>query len=52
MLGFIKKIFIRLLASVVSASSHMKSASLSYQKFTAEPIIINLQPTENIQGIG
>ena len=32
MFGFIKKIFIGLLASVVSASRHTKNVSLSNQK--------------------
>ena len=34
MFGFIKKIFIGLLTSVVSASSHTKGVSLSNQKCT------------------
>ena len=47
MFEFIKKIFIRLLARVVSASSHTKCVSLSNQKFEIQPTptytSINLQ---------
>ena len=46
MLAFIKKIFIGLLASVVKASNHTKCVSLSNQKCTNEPTLINLDPNE------
>ena len=41
MLGLIKKILIRLLASLVSASSNTKFVILSNQKCTTQPTIIN-----------
>ena len=46
MFGFIKKIFIKLLASLISASNHTKCLSLSNQKCMAQPTIINLHPNE------
>ena len=46
MLGFTKKIFIGLLASTVSVSSHTKCVSLSSQKPEIQPTIINLHPNE------
>ena len=53
MFGFIKKIFIWLLTttSEVSASSHPKCVSLSNQKYTTQPTIINLRPNEYSQGL-
>ena len=50
MFGFIKKIFIRLLPSVVfNASTHTKCVSLSNQKCEIQPTLINLHPTEYSQ---
>ena len=49
MFGFIKKMFIRLLARVVSASSHIKCVSLSNQKIKIQPTLINLDPNEYSQ---
>ena len=49
MFGFIKKIFIRLLGSVVSASSHRKCVYLGNQKCLTQPTIINLHPNEYTQ---
>ena len=50
MFGLIKKIFIRLLASVVfNASSHTKCVSLSNQKSKIQPTLINLHPNEYSQ---
>ena len=46
MFGFIKKIFIGLLASVVSAYSHTKCVTLRNQKFKIQLILINLHPNE------
>ena len=46
MFGFIKKMFIRLLARVVSASGHTKCVSLSNQKIEIQPTLINLDPNE------
>ena len=51
MVGFIKKIFIGLLASVVTAYSHTKCVFLSYQKCTTQPTIINLHANEYTQGL-
>ena len=50
MFGFIKKIFIGLLTSiVVNASSLTKSVSLSNQKCEIQPSLINLHPNEYSQ---
>ena len=49
MFGVIKKLFMGLLASVFSASSHIKYVSLSNQKSTTQPTIINLHPNEYTQ---
>ena len=51
MFGFIKKIFIGLLASVVNVSSHTNCVSLSNQKCTTQPAIINFYPDEYSQGL-
>ena len=49
MFGLIKKIFVLLLISIVSASNHTKSASLSNQKCMNQPTLINLHLNEYIQ---
>ena len=50
MLGLIKKIFIRLLASVaVNVSSHAKCVSLSNQKCESQPTLIILHPNKYSQ---
>ena len=51
MLGLIKKILIRILASLVSASSHTKFVILSNQKCTTQPTIINLHLNGTPQGL-
>ena len=51
MSGFIKKIFIRLLASVVSASNPIKFVSLTNQKRRIQPTLINLHPNEYTHGV-
>ena len=51
MFGFIKKMFIALLTSIVNASSHTKWISLSNQKCKVRPILIKLHPNEYIQGL-
>ena len=51
MFGFIKKIFIELLANVVSTSSNTKSVFLSNQKCMTEPTNINLHPNEYNKGL-
>ena len=51
MFRFIKKIFVGLLASVVSASSHAKFEFLSYRKCKIQPTFINLHPKEYTQGL-
>ena len=49
--GLVKKIFIRLLTSVVNACSHTKCVSLSNQKCKIQPTLINLHPKEYTQGL-
>ena len=49
MLGLIRKIFIGLLSSIVSAPNHTKSVSLSNQKCMTQPTLINLHPNEYSQ---
>ena len=44
MFGVIEKLFTALLASLLSASSHIKYVPLSNQKSTTQPIIIDLHP--------
>ena len=46
MFGLIRKIFIRLLTSIVSASNHIKCVLLSNQKCMAQTTLINLHPNE------
>ena len=41
--------FIILLTSIVNASNHTKSVSLSNQKFKIESTIIDLHPNESCQ---
>ena len=50
MFDFIKKIFIRLLTSLVNASKHTKCIFISYHKCTTQPILTNLHPNEYNQG--
>ena len=49
MLGFIKKIFIRLLTSIVNASNHSKCVSSNNQHCMTQPTLINLRPNEYSQ---
>ena len=49
MFVLIKKIFIGLLAGIVSASNHTRCISLSNQKYVAQPTLINLHPNEYSQ---
>ena len=52
MFGFIKKIFIGLLPSaVVNTFSNAKCVSLSNQKCTSQPTLINLHPNEYTKGL-
>ena len=46
MFGLIRKIFIELLASIVSGSNHTKSVLLSNQKCMTQPTLINLHANE------
>ena len=46
MIGLIKKIFIGLLAGIVSASNHLKCVLLSNQKCMTQPTLITLHPNE------
>ena len=49
MFGLIRKIFIRLLTGIVSASNHTKCLLLSNQKHMTQPTLINLYSTEYSQ---
>ena len=49
MFGFIKNIFIGLFTSIVNVSNHTKYVSLSNQKCTTQPTLINLDPNEYTQ---
>ena len=49
MFGFIKKICIGLLATIVNASNHTKCVSSSNQKCNIQSISINLHPNEYAQ---
>ena len=51
MFGFIKKMFIGLLNSVVNASNHTKCVSLNNQQCMIQPTLINLHPNEYTQGL-
>ena len=51
MLRLIKKIFVMLLTSIVSASSRTKCVWLSNQKCMTQPTFINLYPNEYSQGL-
>ena len=51
MFGFIKKMFIRLLTSVVNASEHAKRAPLNNQQCMTQLTLINLYPNEYNQGL-
>ena len=49
MFGIIKKMFVVLFATIVSASNHIKCVSLSNQKCMTLSILINLHPDEYSQ---
>ena len=49
MFGLIKKIFIGLLAGIVSASNHTRCISLSNQKYITQPTLINLHPNDTVK---
>ena len=49
MFGLIKKLFIELLTSVVSASNHTKYVLLNNQQCTTQPTLINVHPYEYSQ---
>ena len=46
MIGFIGKMFIGLLTSIVNASNHNKWVSLNNQECVNQPTLINLDPNE------
>ena len=48
-MGYLKKIFTRLLISIANASNHVKCKSLSNQKCMIQPTLINLHPNEYSQ---
>ena len=49
MFGFIKKIFIGLLTSVVNASNHTKCVSLNNDQCMVQSTLINVHPNEYSQ---
>ena len=49
MLRLIKKIFMRLLISIVNSSNHTKCVMLSYWKFIIQPTLNNLHSNEYSQ---
>ena len=49
MFGLIKKMFIRLLTSIASASNYAKYMLLSNQKCMTQPTFINSNPNEHRQ---
>ena len=49
MFGLIKKMFMRLLISIVNESNHTKCVSLSIQKCEIKPTFINLHANEYSQ---
>ena len=51
MFGLIRKIFIILLTTIVTASYHTKCVSLSNQKCMTKPTLINLHPNEYSQEV-
>ena len=51
MLGFLNKIFIGLVTSIVNASNHTKYVSSSNQKCATQPTLINLHPNQYTQGL-
>ena len=51
MLGFLNKIFIGLVTSIVNAFNHTKCVSSSNQKCTTQPTLINLHPNQYTQGL-
>ena len=51
MFKFPKKMFIELSTSVVNVCKHPQCVSLSNQKCTTQPILVNLHPNEYSQGL-
>ena len=51
MFWLIKKMFIGLLTSLVNGSNHTKCVSLTNQKYTTQPTIMNLHLIEYHQGL-
>ena len=51
MFRLIRKIFIRLLTSIVNDSSHAKCKSINNQKYMIQFTLINLHPNEYRQGL-
>ena len=51
MFGFIWKIFLELLTSIIIVFNHGKCVSLSNQKCTTQPALINLHSNEYTQGL-
>ena len=49
MFRLVKKMYVRLLKSIVSASNHAKRISLSSQKCITQPTLINLHSHEYSQ---
>ena len=51
MIGFLKIIFIGWLPSIVNAFNHTKYVSISNQKCTSQPTLINLHLNDYAQGL-
>ena len=51
MFGFIKKMFMGLLTSIVNAFDHTKCVSLNNQQFMAQSALINLNCNEYTRGL-
>ena len=51
MFGFIKKVFIGLLATIVNASYDKKCVPLNNQQCITHPTLLNLNPNEYPQGL-
>ena len=51
MFGFIKKLFIGLLTSIVNASNHTKCVTSNNQQCMTQSSLVNLHRTEYTQGL-
>ena len=49
MFGWIKKMFVKLVTTMLTASNYTKCVSLSNQKCMTQPTLINIHPNEYSQ---